>query len=170
MRTVAWVVVGCIATALWTGLAARFSPGHMVPDAAVIVVVFLALRREPVVVALAALAMGYLMGTQALAPFGLYETTMVLTAVCVYVVSGQLAGGGALFFAMVCGGAASFAQVVTFLLLLLRGNAGFASWVTAALVPSGLITALTALASYPVLMWLEGRLSAEQREAGLSWH
>ena len=48
MKTVVWVAAGLIAMSLCAALGSRLQFGHIVPDAAVITVVFVALRREPI--------------------------------------------------------------------------------------------------------------------------
>lgn len=169
MRVAAWIVLGWLAMTLQTAMAVHLAPGYVMPDPVVVVVVFLALRREPVSVALMALALGYLVGRQALAPTGLHEVAMVVTAVGVYIIAGHLAGNGTLFFAMICGVAVmSYHLLVYALLLVVRGHAGFATWATALLVPQALLTSVLALVSHRPMAALEARLSPRQHE-GLTW-
>jgi hypothetical protein len=149
-------------------VAARIDAWHVIPDAAVMTVVFLGLRREPLPLALTALLLGHLVGRQALAPFGLHETALTACAVSVYLASGNLRGGGPVYFAIVSGVACGGYHLLLFLLALASGHAGFSSWATAALVPSALATGLLALVSYPWMWRLERRLSPEKRE-GLAW-
>ncbi len=170
MRHVVWIALGFLGVTFWTALGARVQLGHVLPDAAVVTVVFLALRREPIPLALTALVLGYLVGRQALAPVGLHETALTASAVAVYMVSGRLAGGGAGFCAVAAAVAAVGYHVALFVLLTaVRGNAGFSSWATAALVPASVTTGLLALISYPFMMLVERKLTPEVRE-GLSWH
>lgn len=170
MRHLAWIAIGLLGVTFWTALAARLQLGHVVPDVAVITVVFLALRREPIPLALTALALGYLVGRQALAPVGLHETALTICAIAVYMVSGRLAAGGAAF----CAAAAAVVTVGYHLLLFVlltavRGDAGFSSWSTALLVPAAVVTGLLALISHPFMMLVERKLTPVVRE-GLSWH
>lgn len=152
-----------------SALSSRLVLAHIMPDMAVIVIVFLALRREPVPLVMAALALGYIVGRQALAPSGLHETALVVCAVGVYLVAGNIAGSGGLFFALAAGMAVMFYHVVLFLLIYWqRGSAGFASWAAAILLPSAFCTALAALICHPFMMWLEKRLTQDKRE-GLLW-
>ncbi len=167
--TAAWVGLGWLGMTLWSAVGARLAPAHVLPDAGIVVIVFLALRREPIAVAAASLLLGYLAGRQALAPVGLHEVASLTCAIAVYVVAGSLAGSGALFFALTAGGAVGLYHLVIYILSWLFGEgAGFTGWPTAALVPSGFLTALVALASYRFMLAVERRLSAESREE-LSW-
>jgi len=170
MRHLAWVALGFLGVTFWTALAARIQIGHVLPDAAVVTIVFLALRREPIPLALTALALGYLVGRQALAPVGLHEIALTVCAVAVYMVSGRLAARGAAFCAFATAVTAVGYHVLLFALLsTVRGDAGFSSWATALLVPASLATGLLALISYPFMMLIERKLTPEVRE-GLSWH
>lgn len=170
MRVAVWIALGWLGVIFWTAVAARLAPGHVFPDAALVVIVFLALHREPVVVVVVALALGYLNGRQALAPGGLHEFASVLVAVIAYAISGQLAAGGAIFFAVVTGCATMLYHLLLFLLLIgFRGPAGFSSWATASLVVNGVLTGALAAASYPLMQRLEARLSESRRQTGLQW-
>ena len=169
MRTAVWIVLGWMGMTFWTAVAARLAPAHLLPDAAIVVVTFVALRREPIPVAVVALSLGYLAGRQAGAPTGLHEVALVVCAVTVYQISGPLAGEGAVFHALVAGGAATGYHLLTYVLLfLVRGTAGFPGLASALLVPAAMLTALLALISYAPMMWLENRLVPPQRE-GLAW-
>ena len=169
MRNVAWVMVGWIGVVFWSAVCSRLHVSHLMPDAAVVTVVFLGLRREPLLVTFTALALGYLAGRECVAPVGLHETALVACALGVYLASGALTGSGPWFFAAVSGGAAMGYHLVLFLLLLaFRGTAGFPGWWTAVLLPSGLATAFLALVSYAGLTALERRLATDRHEA-LSW-
>ena len=169
MRNLAWVVVGWAGVVFWSAVSSRLRVGHLVPDAAVVTIVFLALRREPVIVTMTALALGYLVGREALAPVGLHETALVGCAVGVYITSGALTGSGPLFFAAMSGGVTIFYHLLLFLLLFVfRGTAGFSSLSSAVLLPNALLTTLLALLSYGGLSALERRLATDRREA-LSW-
>ncbi len=169
MKTAAWVGIGFVAMAVWSAVGSRAGATHLFPDAVAITVAFVALRREPIPTAAAALALGYLAGRQALAPVGAHEATLVLCAVGVYMISGRLAGSGALFFGVVAG-ATQIAYHGTLFLLsyAAQGNAGFTSLATALLLPGALVTGLVAVLSYPVMMRIERRLMPEVHEE-LSW-
>ncbi|MEE8410212.1 MAG: hypothetical protein V3T05_11445 [Myxococcota bacterium] len=169
MRTVAWITLGWLGVTFWTALGARIAPGGVIPDAAIVALVFLGLRREPIPVVVSAIVLGYLVGRQAMAPVGLHETAMVACAIGVYMVSGHLVGSGPLFFAMVAGAAEIGFHILLYgLAYLVGGRAGFVSWATAVLVPSAGATGLLALISYPWMIRLERRLSTERHE-GLVW-
>ena len=62
MKHLVWVILGCLGLSVMTALAARFGVYHLVPDFAVVVTVFLALRREPVPMTLAVVPLGYFSG------------------------------------------------------------------------------------------------------------
>ncbi len=169
MRTALWILLAWLGVTFWTGLAARLSPGHVFPDAAIIAVCFVALHHKPIPAVTTALVLGYLIGRQAAAPVGLHETALVSCAIVVYLTSGKLAGSGAFFFAPACGAALIGYHLLLFAALLLGGGqAGFASWATAVLLPNAGATGLLALISYRPMLWLESRL-AEKPRAGLQW-
>lgn len=169
MRNLGWIGVGWIGLIFFSALGARTGGAHVLPDFPVIVVVFLAMRREPVPVALSALALGYLAGRQALAPMGLQEVSLVLVAMGVYLAAGNLSGNGGLFFGFICAVAVMGYHLLLFAMLLWqRGQAGFASWATAVLLPDGLATFLLAIVCHPFMLLLERRLTQDKRE-GLSW-
>jgi hypothetical protein len=169
VRHIAWILLGWLGVSFWSAVGARICVGHIIPDAALVTIVFLALRREPIQVALSALVLGYLVGRQALSPLGLHETALMACGLSVYVASGHIAGSGALFFAA----ASAVATLVHHVLLLvltmtIYGHVGFSSWATALLLPSALATGLLAWLSHPWMIRLEKRLTPEVRE-GLTW-
>ena len=55
MRLLAWIGLGWLGMVLWTAVFARVHLAHLVPDAMVITLVFVAQRREPIAVAAIAL-------------------------------------------------------------------------------------------------------------------
>ena len=170
MKTVLWVILGFVGTTVVTALGARLSVGQVLPDCAVIVVTFLATRREPAAFASAAAALGYLVGRQALAPTGLHETALVLCAVGVYAVVGQLMISGPWFFAWACGLAVMGYHLTLYLLAYwIMGQAHFASWATALLVPSALATFALARLLHPAMQWLDRRLLQPRRGKELGW-
>ncbi len=169
MKNLAWVLLGWTGVVFWSSVGTRIGWYHLMPDAAVMTVVFLALRREPLLVTLTALTLGYLVGRAAVAPIGLHETALVGCAIGVYLASGALTGSGAWFFGIVCGGATMAYHLALYGLLWgARGEPAFSGLATAMLVPSGLVTALLGVVSYPVLNALDRRLTADRHEA-LSW-
>jgi hypothetical protein len=165
----AWVAVGWLGMIVWTALGSRIGVAHLLPDAGIVVIVFIALRRDPITVAVVSLCLGYLAGRQALAPVGQHEIAAMLCAIGAYLAGGSIAGSGAAFFALASGGAVGFYHLVIYLLGLMFGEgAGFPGWATATLVPSGLLTAGLAMLSHPLLSAIDRRLSADSREE-LSW-
>jgi len=170
MSVVVYVVLGWLCVTFWTAVGTRLCFAHILPDAAVITVVFVATRREPIPVTITALALGYLAGRQALAPVGLHEAALVACALGVYMTAGNLAGSGTLFFALATGGTVMLYHLVLYIVArAVGGTAGFSGWATASLIPSALATAALALLMSPILAVVERRLSAEDREE-LSWH
>lgn len=169
MLALSFVATALLYLTLVSAVGARFAPGYVLPDPAVVVVVFLALRREPVVVAGTALAIGYLAGRQAAAPLGLHETVLLSIAVLAYVASGRLAASGALYFAAVCGLMTVLSQLLTALLLWWGlGRVGFSSGATALLIPQAAATCLFALLTHRSLRWLDRRYGDEPHK-GLPW-
>lgn len=169
MRTTIWITLGWIGVTFWTAIGARIAPGSVIPDAAIVALVFLGLRREPIPVVISAVVLGYLIGRQAMAPVGLHETAMVGCAIGVYMVSGHLVGSGRLFFALVAGAAEIGFHILLYgLAYVVGGRAGFVSLATAVLVPSAIATSLLAWVVYPWMVRLERRLSPERHE-GLAW-
>lgn len=169
MRIIVWVVVAWLATAFFTTLAAELPVAHIIPSAAVIVAVFVAMQREPIEVTAIAVLIGYGVGRQALAPVGLHEFALGTVALGVHLIAGHLAAGGRPFFFLISGVATVAYHVLVYaLLVVVRGEAGFVNWATAMLVPAGLLTALVAALSHGILVGIERRLVPEQRES-LAW-
>lgn len=169
MRFLAWISIGWIGMAVLAALSSRVFPAHLQPSWLALVLAFLALRREPVPLALHALCLGYLAGRFALAPLGMMEAAAVITALTVFIASEGIAGRGAPRFAVLAGFAAGVLHFLSFLLTYWgQGNAGFASVWTMLLVFDAAITALAALVVYVPLLWLEKRLSPKVH-GGLSW-
>ncbi len=169
MRTLTFLLVGILGATLCAAVGARLSVYHVLPDISVIIIVFVSLRREPALIAATALSLGYMTARQALAPAGLHECALVLTAVGTFLSAASLAGSGALFFALTCGVAVMAYHALLFLLMLWsRGEVGFASWAAAALLPNALATCCLALLLHPWLLRLDRRLAQDKRE-GLTW-
>ncbi len=169
MRLVAFIGLGWLGTLICSAWATRLAVAHVLPDMAVLVVVFLAMRRSALAVVVTALTLGYLRGRLALAPVGHSETSLVLCALGTYLATGHLAGSGAVFFALSTAGALTATHALEALLLVWqRGSAGFSSWATALLLPAALATGLLALVLHPFLVWLERRLTPDSR-VGLLW-
>jgi hypothetical protein len=170
MRAAVWMLLGAWGTAIGSALAARSTLLHVLPDLALIVLVFLAMRREAPEVAASALVLGFVMGTLALAPPGLHEAACALVALGVFLVTGSLAGAGAGYFALVVG-TAEVALHVTLALLAMAQHmhVGFSSLATALLLPQALLTSGLAWALYGALQRLDAWLSPRAPE-GLQWH
>lgn len=165
MRTVAWLVLGTLGVAFWSAASAWLGWLHVMPDAAIVTVAFLALRREPLPLVATAAVLGYIVGRQALAPIGLHETSLVVCALAIYLAAGHLVGSGAFFFASVAGGAVVFYHLCLALLVWIGGSeVGFSSWATASLVPSALATFALAALSFVPMNRLEQLLSPRHRQ------
>ena len=169
MRTAAFIALAAICATLCSALSARLVAGHMCPDVCLIVVVFVSLRREPLAIATTALCLGYFTARQALAPTGLFESSLLLMGIGTYVSAGSLSGSGALFFALTCAVVAGVYQALVFVLLYWQlGHAGFSSPATATLVVPSLCTGLMALLLQPLLQAVDRRLTRDKRP-GLAW-
>lgn len=169
MRTLAWIGLGWFAATFCSAVSTRIPFAHVMPDMAVVVVVFLATRRDPITVVGAAVCLGYLTGRAALAPVGLHELALMVCGIGVYLAAGNLAGSGGVFFTLACGVAVAGYHLAVFgLILWQRGRAGFSSWATASLVPDALVTMVAAVICFPFMQWLEKRLVQDKRE-GLTW-
>ena len=146
-----------------------FAPAHVIPDAALVMVVFLGMRMAPVPLCLTALTLGYVVGRQALAPGGLHETALTVCAIGVYQMSGSFTGGGA---KNIGGLTAIYSEVyqchLYLLIYFVRGDALFSSWATASLLPGAVATGLLAASSYHLFCWIDVALSSKKRE-GLLW-
>ncbi len=166
MRHVIWIAVAWFTSVLFTALAHVFHIAHLVPDAAVIIAVFLAFEREAPALVASCVAIGALIGRQALAPTGLHEWSLATVALSIHLVAGNIAGSGRLFFATSVAGATIAYQMTMFCLLwLVRGEAGFPNWTTAVLLPNAMLNALVGWLVHPVLLAVERRLSSEHRES-----
>ena len=169
MKHAVWIILGCLGLSAMGALSSRFGLYHLVPDFALIVTVFLGLRREPVPMTLAVVALGYVTGAAAMAPVGLHEMGLLFVALWVYRGSGSFGGSGSFFFGLLCGGMLCVYHLFLYgMLSLVRGDVGFSSWATALLIPSAGVTAVVAVLCYRPMVWLESRV-APTRQVGLSW-
>ncbi|MBN1960064.1 MAG: hypothetical protein JW841_03895 [Deltaproteobacteria bacterium] len=170
MNILIYAMIGWLIMTIITALGSRFTIGHLLPDISVVIVVFIAIRREIIPVIITATIIGYFEGQQALAPIGLHEMALTICALFVYLTVGNLAGNGPRFFALTCGGIVMLYHLLLYIIINIFGNAvGFSSWVTSILLPSALVTAMLALIVRPLLMFVERKLYAQQHEE-LSWH
>lgn len=169
MRTLLWIVLGWIGVTVVTAFEARLQLGAL-PDPAVIVMCFLALRRTPIQVGVVAIALGYLTGRAALAPVGLHASALVFCALAVYAVTGQLVARGAAFYGLVCAATNMLYHLSLYFLVWIGGGIpAFSGWAAALLVPSSMLTGMVAGLVYPLFDWLDQRLSPQERTGVLSW-
>ena len=169
MKIFGWIVVGWLGIVLMTALGSRLAPGHVIPEVAVIVAVYLALHRPPIVALLVAGALGYFVGRQAGAPVGLHETALCITTLFVYLMSGRLVAEGASFFALISsGGVMVFHSLLALLVWATHAYVGFASTAAALLIPAAFLTGIMAMILYPLLAALDVRLAPKTKEI-LGW-
>jgi hypothetical protein len=169
MNSLAWIGIAWLASCVMTALRSHGGFAYVMPDPAIVVITFLAMRREALQVVIVALVLGYLIGRQDLAPAGLYPLAMGVVALGTQLVSGAVAVSGVVFAALMTAAATAAYHALLFALLYgLRGNVGFASWATAALFPSALATAVLGLLALPFLAAVEKKLAPDTRTA-LSW-
>ena len=170
MRTLLWVLLGWIGVAFWTGIGSAWSPAHVIPDAAVVVVVFLGMRFTPIPLCCGALALGYIVGRQVAGPVGLHEVSLGICAFWTYRMSGSFSGGGAAFFGVVTALIAALYHGILFVMVyLVQGDAVFSSWATATLAPGAAATGLLGTALYHPMLYIDRFVEPKSRE-GLSWH
>lgn len=169
MRATVWILLGALGTLVAAACASRLHVAHLLPNVALVVVVFLAMRRRIAEVSLVALALGYLVGAQALAPVGLHELALVAVGLGAGVVGGSLRATGKNYVACVSG-LGDVAYHVLLLLLLMSQDrpVGFSSWPAALLVPQAALTAALAWALHPALHRLDLALTP-RGPVGLSW-
>lgn len=169
MRLFAWIVVGFLATVIMSALAARLPWAHVMPNMALIVVVFLAMRKEAPEICFVAVALGHVVGLQALAPTGLHETALALIALGAFLISGNLSATGSLYVGCVACISDVAYHIALVLLLVWQGyEVGFSSWATAALLPQAVFTGLCGWALYRPLEYLDETLTPRRTE-GLQW-
>lgn len=169
MRLLAWIVVGFVATVLTSALAARLAFAHVMPNLALVVVVFLAVRKEAPEICLVAVALGHGIGLQAIAPAGLHETALTAVALGAFLVSGNLSATGGLYVGCVACISEIAYHIALVLLLVWQGyEVGFSSWATAALLPQAAFTGLCGWALYRPLERLDESLTPRRTE-GLQW-
>lgn len=169
MRTVFWVLLGWIGVTFWTGLGSVWAPANIIPDAAIVTVVFLGMRLEPIPLCLGALALGYIVGRQVVGPVGLHEFALGICAIWTYRMSGSFSGGGAKFFGVATAVvAAGYHGVLFILITVVQAEAVFSSWASATIIPGAVATGcLGALLYYPML-YVDQFLEPKSRK-GLSW-
>ncbi len=169
MSSLVWIAVAWVGMCLVTALEAHGGFGYVMPDVVIIVIVYLALRREALQVVLIALALGYLVGRQDLGPPGLHPLALGVVALGTQLLAGSIAASGPVFAALVTAAATAAYHALLFALLYgLRGSVGFASFATAILVPAALLTAFAGILVSPLLGAIERRMQPDTR-ASLSW-
>lgn len=158
------ILAGWLATLCWTAFAAQAGLS-VFPEAPVIACVFLAVRHEAKGVALGALLLGYAAGRQALAPLGLHEAALAVTALGTYFIAGHMLAEGKAFFAVASGSATIGYHLLLYLLkTIVVGEVRFSSWAQALFVPAGVVTALVAWPSAHVLEMLGKKVSRAPKE------
>jgi len=169
VRLLVWMVLGWLGTVLVSAFAARVQVAHMMPNMALVVLIFLAMRKEAPEICLTALVLGHVLGLMALAPVGLHETALLVVALGAFLISGNLSATGSVYAGCVCILADMGYQVLLALLLVWQGyEVGFSSWATASLLPPALLTGFWGWALYRPLERLDDWL-APRRPEGLQW-
>ncbi|MCK5688100.1 hypothetical protein KAI87_02460 [Myxococcota bacterium] len=172
MITLAWVALGYMGVVFWAALSPWLLPWHLVPDAALVTVVFLAPKREMLPTLVISFFLAYLVGRLALAPFGLYETALALTALVVYRMAGHLVGAGAAFFGLLVGSATLGYHLLLMVLCYLGEEGMISSTRTlSAVVPAMIVNAVLAMLMFYPMMKLEQNLTPKNtNDEGLAWH
>jgi rod shape-determining protein MreD len=169
MRVGVWILAGWFLMQVFTALAWSMAWAHVWPDPVLIVVVYAALRREPSVLMFTAFVLGFLTGRQSLAPLGVHEFALCLTALSAHLVLGQVVGSGTAFFGVMSGFFVMLYHGLLYVLLAyMRGHVGFSSLATASLLPTALVTCVCAWCVHGVLRALDRAVTRERSE-GLSW-
>lgn len=169
MRLSVWIVLGWLATAFATSLSSRFPVGHLVPQWSVIVVIFLALRRDAISLLLVSLALGCFDGAHALAPAGSHPLALSVMGLVASWLVGPLVARGAVFFTVLTfGGTICYHVLLSLLVSWFDGRVGFASAWNASLLPAAGLTAVVALLLMVPMEHLDRFLATERRE-DLSW-
>tara|TARA_Y100001934_G_C12261273_1_gene730124 strand:- start:20 stop:535 length:516 start_codon:yes stop_codon:yes gene_type:complete len=170
MYSLSWIVLGWLSYLSFNAFFTRFGFEYIIPDCMVIVIAFVATRRNLLALVYVTCCLGYIVGRQALGPTGLHETALTLSGLSVYFALGHLTVDNRFIFGLLSGvtvmGYHSFLFSLTWLF---GAEAYFSSWATAILFPTGLLTAAIALLAYPLLEWFEGLVSVDKQEVFLSW-
>lgn len=165
----AWIALGWLGTVLVSALAGRLQMAHLMPNMALVVVVFLAMRKEAPEICVTALVLGHIVGITALSPSGLHEMALMLVGLSAFLIGGNLSATGSIYVGCVCVLADMGYHILLVLLLIWQGHAvGFSSWATAALVPQALMTGFWGWALYGAFEWLDDHLAPRHQE-GLQW-
>ena len=98
MSALAWVIVGVLGEAVFTSLASMWHVEYVFPQWFLVVMMFVAVNRELFSALGVAVLLGVVVGRFALAPWGLYELSLIVTSVIVFRFSATLSGRGAIFF------------------------------------------------------------------------
>ena len=99
MSALAWVIVGVLGEAVFTSLASMWHVEYVFPQWFLVVMMFVAVNRELFSALGVAVLLGVVVGRFALAPWGLYELSLIVTSVIVFRFSATLSGRGAIFLA-----------------------------------------------------------------------
>lgn len=170
MRLIVWIFVGWLFTAVVAALHARWHTAHLMPNGALVVVVFLALRRAAPAACVTAWVLGDILGVMAAAPQGLHALALMGVALGCYGVSGRLDATGGGYNALITVAADMAYHLLLVLLLMAQSYpVGFSSWATALLLPQALLSGLLSLACYRLFSALDAWLTPQTAE-GLQWH
>ena len=101
MSALAWVIVGVLGEAVFTSLASMWHVEYVFPQWFLVVMMFVAVNRELFSALGVAVLLGVVVGRFALAPWGLYELSLIVTSVIVFDLV-QLSVGEAQSFLACC--------------------------------------------------------------------
>ena len=170
MYALGWIILGWIGYLSCNAFYTRIGFEYVIPDFAVIIVAFIAMRRNMLALVLVTFCLGYLAGRQALAPTGLHESAMTLAGLSLYFALGHLTVDNRFFFALLSGVTVMTYHVFLFSISsFFAEHTHFSSWATAILFPTGLTTAIFALLGYSFLCWFDCRIRTDAQEVFLSW-
>ncbi|MEE2961031.1 MAG: rod shape-determining protein MreD [Myxococcota bacterium] len=165
---VIWLAWTCVA--LQSTLGIRWNIAGVMPDVAVVFVCFWALQRSFLSLSFAALGLGVACDVFSGAPLGFHGLSLCLCAFGVRQTTGAFSRGGIVFFGSVVALVTVAHHGLMYGMLWGgRGDAFFSSWATASLLPTGFITGLVAVLSYPVLCRLEAWVQPP-RSGALLWN
>jgi rod shape-determining protein MreD len=169
MKILFWVIVAWFLSLVSTSVALYVSPSYILPELPIIVVVYLSLHYPLAHVSLAALALGFTIGSQSGSVLGLHEAALAVSGMIVHLSSGRLAGHGPFFFALITG-ATTIGYHLSLMLMMTvaQQKVGFASVWTALLAPNAIATSICAFILYSPFLAIDKSLSPQRSEV-LSW-
>lgn len=159
-----WVLVGWLGLLCASAVGAKVHMYGLLPSIPLVVVVFVAMHREPIGMLWICLGLGYLLDRSCGAPVGLHEICFVVLGTLLSLFTGSLVGQGRLFYACMCVLASCGEHLLLALLLWWqRGDVAIPSTLHASLLPAGCWTGCWGWLLYPWWQRLERRLTPVHR-------